>query len=295
MVSEDEPRLFSALQEPDAHEEETETEKNAALCLPKISGFSGWLFPWIPHTCCTWRMIYPVFTKFHCGSGTFFSTSQSEIASVTKTWIPKPLFHISTRVSKIHMAKSIFFPNSITLLGQIIDRFFCNDHSKCLAQGVSLLEASRGWRTGFGFASPNWVKQPNSPELSWKLPREEQFLLISSIYRTSEGNSIPIDRSKKSTLRPYKKSQCLVEKCSGGKVFSGQTCKASSFHNQTLQGKDGAAKLIKTEVGSHFFFGKNFAMAGATPGFYCTPEFCLFFKRHNRKRNTFTFQMVRWT
>lgn len=31
-------------------------------------------------------------------------------------------------------------------------------------------------------------------------------------------------------------------------MFSGRASKASPFHDQRLQGQDGAAKLIKTEV-----------------------------------------------
>lgn len=100
MVWEDEKRLFSALQEPGADEEEPVTEKRAAPLLsqdPRVL----WLgFPWIPHSILHMRVTSLAFTKVqNCGFGTFLSNSQPE-TGVKASWlteitIPRPLFPIS--------------------------------------------------------------------------------------------------------------------------------------------------------------------------------------------------------
>lgn len=81
----------------------------------------------------------------------------------------------------------------------------------------------------------------------------KQLLLIYLIYRRPEGNSIPIYESmgQKSPVSDSSRSLRVlweVLACSGGKMFLGRACKASPFHDQRLQGQDGAAKLIQTEV-----------------------------------------------
>lgn len=193
------------------------------------------------------------------------------------------------------------------MIGKIIHRFAWL--LQVTGQGVSLLEVSCGCRTGFGFASPNWVcRTGRETKIPWGCPENVWGRHACNACQSSSFSftsfigdlraiqypfmSLWVKKVQSQTLRGVSGSCGKVLSCSGGKMFSGWASKASPFHDQRLQGQDGAAKLIQTEVWYYFFCVcvcvKSFAMAGATSGFYCTPEFSLCFKRQNRKRNTST-------